>query len=127
MVSGSKQADDLCCDTNTAKRQKPPFNRCEWQEQTRLHPLLVTCLSAFSQRHRGFRPQLYWANGWGWGKREIKCILLITLLNCLVPYRGFGDFSFQLIWKGLKSSSIFFFVLQIFSSSNLLCLESKKY
>lgn len=107
MVSGSKQADDVCCDANTAKGKKLPFNRREWQEQTTLHPLLVTCLQAFSQRHSGFRPRLYWAKGWGWGRRKIKCIPLITLLNCLIPYRGFGDFSFQLIWKGLKISSNF--------------------
>lgn len=44
MVSGSKQADDVCCDANTAKGKKLPFNRREWQEQTTLHPLLVTCL-----------------------------------------------------------------------------------
>lgn len=65
MVSGSKQADDVCCDANMTKGWMPPFNRHEWQEQTVFHLPLLPSLSALSQRGSRLRPQLHWAGKQG--------------------------------------------------------------
>lgn len=107
MVSGSKQAGDVCRDANTAKgrnyhlidvsgRSKPSFILCSWPVSKPSPKSTVDWGPSCTGRRVG-----------GGERRKIQCVLLITLLNCLIPYRGFGDFSFQLIWKGLKISSNF--------------------
>lgn len=87
MVSGSKQADDVCCDANMTKGWMPPFNRREWQEQTVFHLPLLPTLSAFSQRGSGLKSQLGGEKRGcrGRWRRKTKCILLVTLLYGLIP------------------------------------------
>lgn len=43
MVSGSKQADDLCCDANITQEKMKSFNKREIQDQIVFHLLWKIC------------------------------------------------------------------------------------